>query len=148
MFYSSRQAKILTGTPVHLISSPLALASGEYAPKAWTNFRDIPALKDIHFIQGSVKNVDCDKKQAVVIDSERGSSLALEYDFLVAATGLRRVWPVVPQAKSREAYLSEAAEHIEAVRKAKDGVVVIGGGKKFLTSPENPIFTACRCCRD
>jgi len=112
----------------HLISSPLALASGEYAPKAWTNFRDIPALKDIHFIQGSVKNVDCDKKQAVVTESETGSSLGLEYDFLVAATGLRRVWPVVPQAKSRQAYLSEAAEHIEAVRKARDGVVVIGGG--------------------
>ncbi|KAK5206370.1 hypothetical protein LTR41_007808 [Exophiala xenobiotica] len=112
----------------HLISSPLALASAEYAPKAWTNYRDIPALKDIHFIQGSVKNVDFNKKQAVVIDSETGSSLGLQYDFLVAATGLRRVWPVVPQAKSREAYLSEAAEHIEALRKAKDGVVVIGGG--------------------
>lgn len=148
MFITRPYAQILTGTPVHLISSPLALASGEYAPKAWTNFRDIPALKDIHFIQGSVKNVDCDKKQAVVTESETGSSLGLEYDFLVAATGLRRVWPVVPQAKSRQAYLSEAAEHIEAVRKARDGVVVIGGGKEFLTCPENPVFTTCRCCRD
>jgi NADPH-dependent 2,4-dienoyl-CoA reductase/sulfur reductase-like enzyme len=80
--------------------------------------------------------VDFNKKKAVVIESETGSSLGLQYDFLVAATGLRRVWPVVPQAKSREAYLSEAAEHIEAVRKAKDGVVVIGGGKKFLACPE------------
>jgi hypothetical protein len=55
--------------------------------------------------------------------------LELDYDFLVAATGLRRVWPVVPQTHTREAYLSEVGNHIDAVRTAKEGVVVIGGGK-------------------
>ena len=123
---------MLTHVPVHLISTPLALASSEYAPRAWTKFRDLPALKDIRFIQGTAENVDCTKKHAVILDSATKSPVTLEYDYLVAATGLRRVWPVVPQAKSRESYLSEAAEHIEAVRKAKDGVVVIGGGMCHL----------------
>ncbi|RMZ80571.1 hypothetical protein DV737_g2892, partial [Chaetothyriales sp. CBS 132003] len=112
----------------HLISSPLALASREYAPKAWTKFSDIPALKNVQIIQGSVQNVDSNNKHATIIESVTKSLLRLDYDFLVAATGLRRVWPVVPQAKSKESYLSEASEHIEAVRKARDGIVVVGGG--------------------
>ncbi|KIW21630.1 hypothetical protein PV08_02210 [Exophiala spinifera] len=112
----------------HLISTPLAHASSEFAPRAWTKFRDLPALKNIRFIQGTAENVDCSKRHAVILDAETKSPVTLEYDYLVAATGLRRVWPVVPQAKSRESYLSEAAEHIEAVRKAKNGVAVIGGG--------------------
>ncbi|KAI1622670.1 pyridine nucleotide-disulfide oxidoreductase AMID-like protein [Exophiala viscosa] len=112
----------------HLIGSPLALASREFASKAWTKFSDLPALKDIRFIQGSVNTVDCKKKQAVITETPTQSLLELDYDFLVAATGLRRVWPVVPQTHTRETYLSEAGDHIEAVRRAKEGVVVIGGG--------------------
>ena len=50
------------------------------------------------------------------------------YDYLVVGTGLRRVFPVVPQSLDREQYLSEAQVHIRAVGAAKHGVVVIGGG--------------------
>ncbi|KAK4938180.1 hypothetical protein LTR10_021339 [Elasticomyces elasticus] len=112
----------------HLIGSPLALASQEYAAKAWTKFSKLPALKDVRFIQGTVETVDCKKKQAAITETATQSLLELDYDFLVAATGLRRVWPVVPQTHTRETYLSEVGNHIDAVRMAKEGVVVIGGG--------------------
>ena len=50
------------------------------------------------------------------------------YDYLIAATGLRRPFPVQPQAQSRKAFLLEAGEHIHSVENATDGVVVVGGG--------------------
>jgi NADPH-dependent 2,4-dienoyl-CoA reductase/sulfur reductase-like enzyme len=51
-----------------------------------------------------------------------------DYDYFVAGTGLRRVWPVVPQSLNRKQYLLEAEEHIYAVSNARHGVVVVGGG--------------------
>ncbi|KAG7106735.1 Oxidoreductase OXR1 like protein [Verticillium longisporum] len=40
----------------HLIGSPLALASSDYAAKTWIKFQDIPALQrpNIRFVQGSL----------------------------------------------------------------------------------------------
>lgn len=43
------------------------------------------------------------------------------------ATGLRRAWPVVPQALRRKQYLPEAGAHIAAAQRARH-VVVVGGG--------------------
>lgn len=51
-----------------------------------------------------------------------------EYDFFVAATGLRRAFPVVPQSLTRKQYLVEAENQIKACDNAKHGVVVVGGG--------------------
>lgn len=113
----------------HLISSPLALASATFAPKVWTKFDEIPALKHVHFIHGAVKSVDPKSKRATVIETATGSPKELSYDFLVAATGLRRVWPVVPQATTRQGYLAEAESQIQAVQNAREGVVVVGGGE-------------------
>ncbi|KAL2429475.1 Oxidoreductase OXR1 [Exophiala dermatitidis] len=112
----------------HLISSPLALASTEYARTAWTKFDQIPALKNIRFIHGSVRNVDPKTRLATVAETGTQSQRDLSYDFLVAATGLRRVWPVVPQATTRESYLAEADAHITELQNAREGVVIIGGG--------------------
>lgn len=113
-----------------MIGSPLALASKEYALKAWTRFVDLPALHtpEISFTQGSVISVDCEEKKASI--RETGSSTIRDesYDFLVASTGLRRAWPVVPQSLKREEYVLEVNEHIERVKNAREGVVVIGGG--------------------
>lgn len=53
-----------------------------------------------------------------------------DYDYLIAATGLRRVWPTVPQAVDRESYLDEAHGHIDLVRCAEHGIVVVGGGMR------------------
>jgi thioredoxin reductase len=121
---------------VHLISSPLALASEEYAPKAWTQFDRIPALKGVRFVRGSVKSVDPEAKQAVISEADTQAEVVQDYDFLVAATGLRRVWPVVPQAQTRESYLEEVRAHIDAI-KASDGVVVVGGGQFYI-----PLFNS------
>lgn len=114
----------------HLIGSPLALADEEYAAKAWVRFADIPALQLSHFrfLHGSVKSVDLERKTARYTPHGTTVTEALEYDYLVAATGLRRDWPSVPQARTREEYLEEARPHIEKVGRAEHGVAVIGGG--------------------
>ncbi|EXJ83973.1 hypothetical protein A1O3_04640 [Capronia epimyces CBS 606.96] len=116
----------------HLIASPLAFASAAFAPKVWTKFEEIPALKNIRFVRGSVRSVDPKSRRATVTVTGTGTGTETEtelnYDFLVAATGLRRVWPVVPQATTREGYLVVANAQIRSVRDAQEGVVVVGGG--------------------
>ncbi|KAJ4267370.1 hypothetical protein NW762_003475 [Fusarium torreyae] len=114
----------------HVIGSPLALADSDYSKKAWVKYSDIPGLKDpsINFIQGSVTNVDPTAKTATISAHLTKEQSTLEYDYLVSATGLRRVWPVVPQSLTRKQYLLEAENHINAVENAKHGVVVVGGG--------------------
>ncbi|KAK3701827.1 hypothetical protein LTR37_015249 [Vermiconidia calcicola] len=110
--------------------SPLALVEAEYADKAWKKFSDIPSLqhRHIHCIQGSVIAVDCEKMCASIKPHKSGSAIEHKYDYLIAATGLRRVWPTVPQSLTRDEYLNEARGHIDLVRDAEHGVVVIGGG--------------------
>lgn len=116
--------------PDHLIGSPLALADSDYSKKAWVKFQDIPGLQhhNIKLIIGSVTSVDCASKTATTLDAVTKAATEHTYDFFVAASGLRRVWPVVPQSLSRKQYLVEAAEHIHAVSNAQHGVVVVGGG--------------------
>lgn len=113
-----------------MIGSPLALADAEYAKKAWIKFQDLPGLQtpQVKFIQGSVSSVDCEAKRATTIDNTTKLPTTHEYDYFIAATGLRRVWPVVPQSLTRKQYLLEAEEHIHAVANAQHGVVVVGGG--------------------
>ncbi|KAF4965675.1 hypothetical protein FZEAL_10738 [Fusarium zealandicum] len=114
----------------HLIGSPLALAESEYAKKNWAKYSDIPGLQDprIKIIQGSVTNVDPVAKSATVSAHLTQELSTHHYDYFVAATGLRRVWPVVPQSLTRKQYLLEAEQHINAVNDAKHGVLVVGGG--------------------
>ncbi|OAA79906.1 Pyridine nucleotide-disulfide oxidoreductase, NAD-binding domain protein [Akanthomyces lecanii RCEF 1005] len=114
----------------HLIGSPLALADSDYSKKAWVKFQDIPGLQhpNIRVIIGSVTSVDCASKTVTTLDAVTKVATEHTYDFFVAASGLRRVWPVVPQSLSRKQYLVEAAEHIHAVSNAQHGVVVVGGG--------------------
>ncbi|RGP64181.1 apoptosis-inducing factor 2 [Fusarium longipes] len=114
----------------HLIGSPMALADSTFSKKNWVKYSDIPGLKDpsINIIQGSVTDVDPAAKQATILAHLTQDKTTLQYDYLVAATGLRRVWPVVPQSLTRKEYLLEAENHINAVQNAKHGVVVVGGG--------------------
>ncbi|KAM3439071.1 hypothetical protein MY4824_002875 [Beauveria thailandica] len=114
----------------HLIGSPLALADNEYAKKAWVKYADIPSMQvpNLKVVVGSVTAVDCVSKTATTLDAVTGVATEHAYDFFVAATGLRRVWPTVPQALSRKQYLVEAGEHVHAVSNAQHGVVVVGGG--------------------
>ncbi|KAH8689376.1 hypothetical protein BGW36DRAFT_70485 [Talaromyces proteolyticus] len=114
----------------HLIGSPLAFASSEYALKAWTLFQDIPALQTsaVKFVRGSISDLDCEERLATIIEHGTQQSVHIEYDYFVAASGLRRAAPSAPQALSRKQYLLETAEHIRAAEAAKDGVIVVGAG--------------------
>lgn len=121
----------------HLIGTPLALADEKYAEKAWVKYEDMAALRPrssseggIRVLHGSVNSVDTERKVATFVARGGGTQTSeLKYDYLVAATGLRRVWPVAPQAQRRKQFLFEAAEHMRAAKEAKHGVVVVGGGK-------------------
>ncbi|KAG9233932.1 hypothetical protein BJ875DRAFT_462882 [Amylocarpus encephaloides] len=119
----------------HLIGSPLAFASAPEAERFWVKYTDIAALRDdaITVIQGSVSKIDPATKTATILDSKTKKQYEESYDFLIAASGLRRVKQVVPQALTKEEYLEEAKKQIEAVGvgegvQNRKGVVVIGGG--------------------
>ncbi|KAI4718516.1 FAD/NAD(P)-binding domain-containing protein [Aureobasidium sp. EXF-10727] len=114
----------------HVIGNPLAFAFDEAASKSWTRFQDIPALKlpNVHFVQGSVASIDCENKIASIVDTVSKQHRKQQYDYLLVASGLRRTSPVVPQALNREQFLAEAKTHTKAVRDAREGVVVMGGG--------------------
>ena len=114
----------------HLIGSPMALASESYAEKAWVKYNNIPAvqLPNIRVVQGSVQGLDTTRKVATIATPVGADDVRVEYDYLVAATGLRRAWPAVPQSLTRKQYLFEVGEHIRNVQDAQHGVVVVGGG--------------------
>lgn len=114
----------------HLIGSPMAMASESHMEKFWVKYEDIPALQEpnIHVLHGSVQAVDLSTKTATLALHGSTESTPLNYDYLVTATGLRRVWPVVPQSLRRKQYLFEIGDHLRNVQTAKHGVVVVGGG--------------------
>ncbi|KAI1760841.1 FAD/NAD(P)-binding domain-containing protein [Hypoxylon sp. FL1150] len=114
----------------HVIGSPLALASSSYAEKAWVEFKNIPVLQrpDVHLVHGTVSKIDPESKTAVILEQPHKIERSEPYDFFVAASGLRRVWPVVPQSVTRENYLEETGRHIKAVINGTAPVLVVGGG--------------------
>ena len=118
----------------HLIGSPKALACDKYAPKAWTRFADIPALKapNMEFVRGSVTSVDAEQKVAEILDLQSQETRGEQYDYLIAASGLRRVFPTVPQSLCRDEYLHETKTHKDNVENAQEGVVIVGGGETQL----------------
>lgn len=99
----------------------------------WKRYEDISALQTpaVQFIQGSVKYVDCQGKKATIIENWNEEKLTVCYDYMIAATGLRRAWPTVPRALRRKEYLLEMATHVHATESATD-IIVIGGGEEFL----------------
>ncbi|KAI2615201.1 FAD/NAD(P)-binding domain-containing protein [Hypoxylon sp. NC1633] len=114
----------------HVIGSPLALASSSYAEKAWVYFKNIAVLQrpDVRFVHGTVDHIDPKAKTATVIEQPDKVERSEAYDFFIAATGLRRVWPVVPQSATRKEYLEEARRHIDAVTNSTAPVLIVGGG--------------------
>ncbi|KAK8076686.1 pyridine nucleotide-disulfide oxidoreductase-like protein [Apiospora phragmitis] len=113
----------------------LALSSKEYADKCWVDFADVKILQrpDVRFVHGRVQKVDPATRTATILGNPASEQPSTEeekitYDYFVAATGLRRVWPVVPQSLTRKTYLHEAGRHIDAVRGSAHPVLVVGGG--------------------
>ncbi|KAI0862373.1 hypothetical protein F4860DRAFT_473185 [Xylaria cubensis] len=114
----------------HIIGSPLAMASKEYAQKAWVDYKDVKRLQrpNVTFVQGTITNVDCESRTAIISEHKTQKTREESYDFFIAATGLRRTWPVVPQAYTREAYLTEVGAHCDRVLGSTAPVLVVGGG--------------------
>lgn len=117
----------------HTIGSPLALADTGYAKQCWVRYADMPALlsssAQIRVVQGSLTGLDPAAMTATYTTTHNGGTKEkLEYDYVVVATGLRRKWPVVPQALAREQYLAEVGAHVAAVRRKGGAVVVVVGG--------------------
>lgn len=107
------------------------MASKEYAEKAWVEYKHVKILQrpNVTFVQGTLANVDCENKRATILDRRTQKTRVESYDFFVAATGLRRVWPVVPQALTRETYLKEVGAHCDRVLNSTAPVLVVGGGE-------------------
>lgn len=82
----------------------------------------------IKHIQGAVTEVDCVKKKAVIVDEATKTRMIQSYDILVAASGLRRAWPIAPRAKTKQEFLSHIVQHTESFEDASRGVVIVGGG--------------------
>lgn len=106
------------------------MASREYAEKAWVKYKHVKVLQrpNVTFVQGSITNVDCENKTAIIAERKTHKTRVESYDFFIAATGLRRTWPVVPQALTREAYLAEVGAHCDRVLNSTAPVLVVGGG--------------------
>jgi NADH dehydrogenase FAD-containing subunit len=114
----------------HIIGSPLAMASKQYAEKAWVEYKNVKVLQrpNVTFVQGTVTDVDCENKTATIAVRKTQKKRVETYDFFIAATGLRRAWPVVPQALTRETYLEEVGKHCDRVLNGTAPVLVVGGG--------------------
>jgi NADH dehydrogenase FAD-containing subunit len=93
---------------------------------------------DLTFIQGSVSSVDFAGKIAHIVDAETKVNRTEPYDYLIASSGLRRSFPTVPQSLRRDEFLKEAKEHMENVKNARDGVVIVGGGMSGFKSVNVP----------
>lgn len=115
----------------HLIGTPLAYVSKEYAEKAWIRFQDIPALQipSVKVLRASITQLNCEEKFATVKAIDTKQNYKIPYDYFVAASGLRRTKPSAPVALTKKEYLKDVLEHIQLVESGKHGVVVIGAGK-------------------
>ncbi|EGX89573.1 pyridine nucleotide-disulfide oxidoreductase AMID-like, putative [Cordyceps militaris CM01] len=116
---------------MHIVGAPLAMADAAYRDRAWARFRDMTDLDadNVTFVHGSLSHVDCAAKTATVLPhGSRHAPTTIEYDYFCAATGYRRVWPVVPQALTYDDYLVETQAHIDTAARAQHGVLVVGGG--------------------
>ena len=83
--------------------------------------------------------MDFQNKVAHIVDSETKANRTESYDYLIAGSGLRRSFPTVPQSLKRDEFLKEAEEHMTSVEKARDGVVVVGGGGYSLIFKKSQI---------
>ncbi|RJE18144.1 Pyridine nucleotide-disulfide oxidoreductase [Aspergillus sclerotialis] len=81
----------------HTMGAPLAHSSSSYASTAWKAFNEIPSLGDngISVLRGRASSLNPADKVLRFKESASGSEREVEYDYLVAATGLKREWPVV-----------------------------------------------------
>lgn len=83
-------------------------------------------------MQGKVIEIDPLQKRAFWRGNKSPAEepdRVLQYDYLIAATGLQRNWPILPKSRTRQQYIQDAKSHIANIKDSRDHpVVVIGGG--------------------
>ena len=84
---------------------------------------------EVQFVHGTVVQVNCQAKTATIRENNAQAHRHIQYDYMIAASGLRRNWPTVPQELQRKEYLLEMATHIDGTQRAMDRIVIVGGGK-------------------
>lgn len=117
----------------HTVGAPLGQISVSFANEFWIKYEDIEKGKsvdeDVRFIQGTACCLDTSSKvlkyRLPGSESEKGE---LEYDYLIAATGLRRGWPVVPRFSQKSQHLNDV-EQLERELNGCSRIVLVGGGK-------------------
>ncbi|KKA21258.1 Pyridine nucleotide-disulfide oxidoreductase-like protein [Rasamsonia emersonii CBS 393.64] len=118
----------------HTMGTPLVHVENKVTESAWIRYSDIPALKraNVHILQGRVVEIDPLRKCAFwrsSAASENDPDRVLQYDYLIAATGLQRDWPILPRCFTRQQYILDAKEHIAKLKATRNHpIVVIGGG--------------------
>lgn len=116
------------------MGAPNAAVSRNRADAAWYEYKQggKPYSPDtVQFVQGKARKVDPIKKVLEFSPYPNSTTAAAEtihYDYIVVATGVRRQHPVVPNALTRQQYLSEYDDLREQMSAATDGVVIVGGG--------------------
>ena len=116
---------------VHTVGAPLAHVASPYVDPFWKQFASLNELRrpEFKFVQGSLQKIDLASKSLRYSDPKNGNrENRLSYDYLITATGLRRPWPVVPQAGTKDEYVKAARANIDDLSNAEH-VVVVGGGK-------------------
>lgn len=116
------------------MGAPNAAVSRNRAEVAWFEYKQGGkpySLDSVQFVQGKARKVDPIKKTLEFSPYPSSTTTAAEtiqYDYMVVATGVKRQHPVVPDALTRQQYLSEYDDLREQMSAAKDGVVIVGGG--------------------
>ncbi|OGM46804.1 hypothetical protein ABOM_005027 [Aspergillus bombycis] len=119
----------------HTMGAPQALAVRGYAERAWKGYADCSSLKraGVEFIQGQVASVDIlhrvVKYQTLAgSPTEKSVNTEIHYDYLVAASGLNRPWPIVPFHHTKHAYLEDIEGQRTDLEQVKGAIVIVGGG--------------------
>ncbi|KAI9732775.1 MAG: hypothetical protein M1834_003713 [Cirrosporium novae-zelandiae] len=117
------------------MGAPLAHTTKVAVERSWKLFHEIPALKrpEVKILNGKARSVDFENKMLTftsnpALENEQGNEVKVHYDYLVAATGLRRQWPIAPQAKDKDSYMKDAIRQIEKLERVEGNIVVVGGG--------------------
>jgi NADH dehydrogenase FAD-containing subunit len=111
------------------MGAPLAHTSASFASEAWLHYRNISALttNGIRVLQGRAVSLDMDAK-VLTYSADGMEPQGISYDYLVVASGIKRAWPVVPRAVSKEPFLRDARAFIDGLSTAHT-IAIVGGGE-------------------
>lgn len=129
---------------VHTMGAPMALTTRGYAERAWKGYADCSSLEraGVEFIHGQVSSVDVLDKvvkyQTLTSSPTKSVSAEIHYDYLIAATGLNRPWPIVPFHCTKHTYLKDIEEQRTDLEQVKGAIVIVGGGRQFACA-----FSSC-----